>query len=104
MTFAIMLKDQIVVNKKYPGCYGRFDADHLYVIFTADSKEIASDHGYQEAWSCARWIVEHEHDWKRADMGIAPHVRRRDQIVRYVIGAAGLVALTGLIVWLVKGL
>lgn len=76
----------------------------MYTIYTASGEVIASDLGYEEAWAFARWIVEHEHDWKRADVGIAPHVRRRDQIVRYVLAAAGLVALAGFIVWLVKGL
>jgi hypothetical protein len=99
MTFAIMLKDQKIVNKRYPGCYCKPDSDHLYTVYTAEGNEIMSDHGYFEAWACARWFVEHEHDWRRADMGIVAH--KRPTTLRLILSfAAATVVIAGIGLWI----
>jgi len=96
--------NQQIIDKRYPGCYAELDNLDMWTIYTAEGNDIMSDRELEFAWACARWYVEHEHDWRRIETGNVEFRRRRDQIARYVIGSGGLMVLAGLIVWLVKGL
>jgi hypothetical protein len=87
----MMMENKSIVDRRYPGCYAELDDLDMWTVYSAEGNEIMSDRELEFAWACSRWYVDHEHDWKRIEVGNVDHVRRRNLAVSYILGSAILV-------------